>query len=200
MIATRDVGLIPEPLFYDLIGPDREFKTLYEYGQSDRYEVERILKAAKLAARGAPGNIEDYLEMTKDGDPVIRHWGAYGLFLVRPQNKAVQAALEGMIAEDPMAGNRIIAAQALGLCGDPDRAFEVIKEEALAAQDGYVLLFALNAFQYSHTDDRLTKDDWQAFGQVKGDPGRCSDRSGIGYANRIVKDALELWPERRTVD
>jgi arylsulfatase A-like enzyme len=200
MIETRDLGLIPEPLFYDLVGPEKPFKTLYDYGQSDRYDVARILEAAKRASAGDPEKTGDYLEMMADKDPVIRHWGAYGAFLVRPDDAKVRAALQAMIEKDAMAGNRIMAAQALGLCGDPDTAFKTLRKEALGAPDGYVLLFALNAFQYSHTDKRLTREDWKAFEKVKGDPGRCEDNTGTGYAKRIVKDVFDVWPEQRKVD
>ena len=105
-----------------------------------------------------------------------------------------------MIQVDTFAGNRVIAAQALGRCGDPDMAFEAIYREARQATHGYVYLQALNAFQYSHTDERLTLHDWQAFQQ--GTSARRNDLDAFGetYAQRIVTDALALWPERRRVE
>jgi hypothetical protein len=71
-------------------------------------------------------------------------------------------------------------------------------KEALATPHGYVLLQALNAFQYSHTDDRLSLEDWQTFKErefVANDPG-----AGLGYPQRIIDDAIALFPERRKVD
>ncbi len=276
MIETRDVGLIPEPLFYELVGPDKRFKTLYEYAQSDQYPVERLLQVAKSASLGDPEKLPEYLKLMGDDNPIARHWGAYGVFLVRADEPGVQRAprtskrfvcpvggpiqggrgwnevkprevqggrgwnevkprevqggrgwnevkprevrggrgwnevkprevirlqaLRQMMADDPLAGNRIMAAQALARCGDPEAAFQAILREARAPANGYVLLQALGAFQYGHVDDRLRRADWEAFGKLHAPAGTGVDTMGFGYARRIVDDALELWPERRRVD
>lgn len=197
MIEIRDIGLIPEPLYYELVGPDKEFATLYEYAQSDAYPVERVLAAAKLASWGDPGKKRQYLALLKDNHPAVRHWGAYGLFLLREDDAAVRAALSGMAESDPFAGNRIVAAQALGRSGDHENAFRAIFREAEATEDAYVFLFALNAFQYSRTDDRLTREDWQRF-QKKKTSGPYALPAGL--AQRIVTAALDNWPERAVVE
>lgn len=197
MIEVRDLGLIPEPLYYELVGPDKEFTTLYEYAQSDAYPVERVLSAAKVASWGDPDRKREYLALLKDEHPAVRHWGAYGLFLLRDDDKAVRLPLSEMAENDLFAGNRIIAAQALGRSGDPDTAFEAIAREAEATDDAYVFLFALNAFQYSRTDDRLTREDWERFQKKK-----TSGPYGLpaGLAQRIVTYALNNWPERAVVE
>ncbi len=63
---------------------------------------------------------------------------------------------------------------------------------------GYIMLHGLNVFQYSHTDIRLTREDWERFENKRyadGDEG-----SGLGYPQRIISDALELWPGKRLVE
>lgn len=200
MIETRDTGLIPEPLFYELIGPNKTHHTIYEYAQSDAYPVERILKVAKAAGAGNSAKLGDYLRMIQDDNPIIRHWGAYGIFRTRNRSDNVQRSLKKMIVNDTFAGNRIMAAQALGLCGDPDTAFTAIMKEAKETNLGYVFLFAINAFQYSHTDDRLTRKDWEAFKKQGPRGSNHGDTTGYGYARRIISDALDLWPDRRRVD
>ena len=138
--------------------------------------------------------------MLEDEHPVVRYWGAYGLFLARDSSPSVKEALRGIAKRDRYATVRIMAAQALGLCGDPKLAFETIHKEATGTNDGYVLLFAINAFQYSHTDDRLTSRHWRRF-QMKKPPMQAGvDHTGFGYSRRIIDDALRLWPRRRTVD
>jgi len=200
MIATRDVGLIPEPLFYDLVGPDKPFKTLYEYAASDQYPVERLLHVAKAASQGTRDRLPEYLRLLADPNPIARHWGAYGVFLVRSDAAHVQRALKQMISDDPLPGNRIMAAQALARCGDAQSAFQTLRKEALGATNGYVLLFALNALQYGHVDDRLAHQDWETFGRMKAPAGAGIDTTGYGYAQRIVHDTLQIWPERPRVD
>ncbi len=199
MAETRDIGLIPEPLFDDLAGPGRPYKTLYDYAQSDSYPVGRLLALAKSASLGDPARIPDYLAALRDGHPVARHWSAYALFLARTPRAEVRQALSAMAASDPFAGNRLMAAQALGVCGDADAAFEALLRESQATDSGYVLLFALNAFQYTHTDGRLSQQDWHAFTR-KAAKRTGADPTGFGYAGRIANDALALWPKRRCVD
>ena len=201
MIETRDVGLIPEPLIYDLIGPGKKFQSIYEYAQSDAYAIERILEAAKTASAGAAESLEACRKMLADEDAVIRHWGAYGLFRIRDDSEETRRALRKRIDTDAFPGNRILAAQALGVCGDRDAAFSAILKEARdESASGYVFLLALNAFQYSHTDDRLTKEDWGTFKERKPTKRAWEDPTGFEYALRIIDDALEIWPERRRVD
>ena len=199
MVQTRDLGLVPESMFFELVGPDKSFKTRYEFGQSDNYPVERMLTIAKQASMAQAGSERACLRLLQDDYPVARYWGAYGLFLVQNPESEIRSALETMAASDEMTANRIMAAQALGLCGNPDVSFETIFKEAHDTKDGYTFLFAINALQYSGTDERLTKEDWEGFQQICDDKGDAPDALGFGFAARIVRDALELWPERRLV-
>lgn len=198
MIEIRDIGLIPEPMFHDLAGKGKKYNTLYEYAQSEDYPVEQILEVAKTARTGDPGKRSNYLNYLKDNHPVIRFWGAYGLFLIQVNDMEVQAALKKVIENDNIAANRIMAAQALGLSGDPERAFEFIMKEVNDTKQGYVFLLGLNAFQYSHTDNKLSLEDWKRFKEKKFPDGDIV--TGFGYPQRIIDDAIELWPERRKVD
>ncbi|SHN33583.1 Arylsulfatase A [Cyclobacterium lianum] len=194
MVETRDVGLIPEPMFHELTGPGKKYTTLYEFAQSKDYPIRKILKAAKAATAESPENLLLYLE---DKNPIIRFWGAYGVFLYPDKSNVMQNSLKAMVREDESSANRIMAAQALGVCGEPEAAFEAIMKEANATDNGYVLLQALNAFQYSYTDDRLKLEDWQHFKEkefAEGDPG-----AGLGYPQRIIDDAIALFPKRRKV-
>ncbi len=197
MIETRDIGLIPEPMFHNLAGMDKDHKTIYEYAQSDNYPIERILEAAKASSSGDPEKLSAYLGYMKDSNPVIRYWGAYGIFLNGVNNANVKEALSEMIKSDDYAANRIMAAQAIGLYGDPATAFNAIMEEVNNTDNGYVFLQGLNAFQYSRTDDRLTLDDWKMFKEKKFPEGDVG--TSFGYPVRIIDDAIELWPERRKV-
>jgi hypothetical protein len=157
-----------------------------------------LLEIAKLAAHGDPGAIDRYLNFTTHAHPVARHYGAYALFLVRKDDSTIQAALRKLIAEDTHAAVRLIAAQALARSGDPDTAFAAIRKEIDATRNGCIFSHALNALQYGHLDDRLTKADWVSLKNKKIEKNQ--DPFGKEMADRIIQDALSLHPERRIVD
>ncbi|MCK5465199.1 MAG: hypothetical protein KAI95_19365, partial [Bacteroidales bacterium] len=58
---------------------------------------------------------------------------------------------------------------------------------------------AINAFQYSHLDERLTMGDWKKFSEreIRELPGK--DMLNRGHAQRIITHAIEHWPERYKV-
>ncbi len=200
-IRVRDVGLVPEALLYDFAGPGKKHATLYEFGQSGDYDTAAVIRAAQSASLGDSVRRDDYLKMTADADAVVRYYGAYALFLLRDANSEVQEALRKMARSDSSAGNRIMAAQALGVCGDADLAFAVITREAESAGGrGYVFHAAINALQYAHVDNRLSRAEWQRFKELSGAKSITGDQFGFDYARRIIDDALALWPQRRRVD
>jgi hypothetical protein len=184
-------------MFHELAGEDKEFKTLYEYAQSSTYPVKQILEVGKIASSGDQNRVSEYIEFMANENPVIRFWGAYAVYLNRSSGLEVKSALNGMTEMDKFAANRIMAAQALGVCGEPDIAFNSILKEANETNENYVFLQALNAFQYSETDNRLGLDDWKRFKEKKF-PTNDSGAS-LGYPNRIIDDAIALWPKRRKV-
>ncbi|WP_105047396.1 sulfatase family protein [Polaribacter butkevichii] len=200
MLEVKDIGLIPEPMFYDLVGDGKKYATIYEYAQSTDYKIERILPIAKLAAKGKIENKTDYLSFINDQNPIIRYWGFYGIFRIAQNDKELQKILIKSIKQEEIPVNRLIAAQALALSGDDKLAFEYLDNETKNARDGYVFLFGLNALQYSHTDKYLTKKDWLAFKKQQFNTDDKIDRFGKEYSKRIINDALNLWPERRIVD
>lgn len=198
MIKSRDIGLIPEPMYNQLVGEDKNHATLYEYAQSEDYPIEKILESAKTASSGEDHLSDTYLQYCQDPNPVIRFWGAYAIFLNRLSDQGVMSLLKEMAEGDEFAANRVMAAQALGVCGDPEASFRVIMEEAKGAEDTYLMLQALNAFQYAHVDHKLKESDWEFF---KAKQWPVDDRAAqLGYPQRIIDDALELWPEKRIVD
>lgn len=198
MIATRDTGLIPEHMVPDLAGPDKTHKTIYEYAQSDQYPVAELLEIATNASLGDPEKTNRYIAYTNHAHPAARYHGAYALFLTRSDEAAVKKALGKMTAEDPIAANRIMAAQALGRCGDPDTAYLTLRKEIDATRNSHVMLYALNALQYAHLDNRLTRKDWQSLLEKKLE--KTKDTSGKDGVNRIITEAIELFPKRGRVD
>ncbi|WP_298365938.1 sulfatase [uncultured Lutibacter sp.] len=200
MIEIRDIGLIPEPMFYDLVGVGKKHPTIYEYAQSEAYEIEKILPIAKLAAKGALENRNDFLTFLNNSNPIIRYWGAYGVFRIAQDDRAIQEKLIHSIENDTIPVNRLIAAQALAVSGNKKKAFDYLYNEVNNARDGFVFLYGLNALQYSHTDEFLAKQDWLTYKDKTFNTDDAIDKYGKEYSRRIINDALALWPKRRRVD
>jgi len=199
MIETRDIGLIPEPMFADLAGEGKKYRTIHEYAQSSEYPVRRILEVAKLSSSPRSESFQDCLLYMGDQNPVIRYWAAYGMFLEGSANASIQQALQEMMRKDEFAANRIMAAQALGLCGNADQAFKHLMKECNEAKNGYILLQAINALQYARLDDRITRDAWLAFKDIEFTGAEDIDKYGVSYGRRIINDAIETWPDRKPV-
>jgi len=108
----------------------------------------------------------------------------------------MHSPLKRLISNDATAANRIMGAQALGGYGDPDTAFNAIRREIDKTEEGYVFLFALNVFQYSHTDDRLTLQGWKSFQEIVGSDRSGADRYGWEYAQRLMDLPPRKWSRR----
>jgi N-sulfoglucosamine sulfohydrolase len=198
IIQTRDLGLIPEPMYHQLVGADKKHASLYEYAQSDDYPIARILEVAKACSSRDTGLLDTYLQYCQDENPVIRFWGLYAIYLNKFSDEKTLQTLRNVATSDQISANRIMAAQALGKCGDPEAAFRLLMKETMKADNTYLMLQALCAFQYAHVDHMLTKSDWERFKSRK---WPAEDRSAqLGYPLRIITDALQLWPDRRIVD
>jgi N-sulfoglucosamine sulfohydrolase len=190
--------LIPEPMFRDLAGKDKPYKTIYEYAQSHDYPVESILEAAKTSVKGDIDHVLKYLGYMRDPHPVIRYWGAYGIFLARPESNQAREALRTMAKNDGLAVNRLMAAQALGIKGNKEEAFRAILKELYETGRVHVFLFGLNALQYSHADRLMTLAEWEKLKKVTFPDDE--EEAAFAFHQRIINDAIDLWPERRAVD
>ena len=199
MVETRDTSLIPEPMWYDFTGKNKTFNTIYEYAQSDEFPVAKVLEAAKSASKGDLALLPKYLEMLSDTNSLVRHWAAYGIFLVRKNTPEIQETLRQVIATDAYSANRTMAAQALAHCGDPDTAFKALMKEINTEVDEYKRLLALNGLQYGRLDNRLSKADWEALAARK--PSKESpDYLAYYFARSIPAHVLKVWPRRMIVE
>ena len=200
MIDIKDIGLIPEPMFKYFAGAGKPHRTIYEYAQSESYNVETVLEKAKLAASGQTRYKEDYLELLKSSNPILRYWGCYGLFLIAETDEGLQTAIENGLKDEKVVVNRMMLAQTLAASGKKEKAFAIIFDELLRTEDGYDFLFGLNAIQYGHMDDLMTKKDWYALEDQRLSISDKETQFGIIYSERIISDALSLWPRKRKVD
>jgi uncharacterized sulfatase len=143
LIATRDVGFLPEPLMHEQAGGDPIFDMAQD---ASRYPIEEILTVAEKATSG---NMSVTSELLDSKTAAIRYWAILGL-LIRGEDAVIQSAdnLAKKLAEDPSTV-AIIAAEALArYSAEPDRrkAVGVLADLADVTRDGpFTSTLALNA-------------------------------------------------------
>jgi arylsulfatase A-like enzyme len=190
MIESRDIGLIPESMFFELIGQNKKYKTLYEFAQSDDYEISRVLEAAKMSSLGNPNQISDYLSLIGDSNPIIRYWGAYGVFLSQNSDQITTKILKQMALKDDKVANRLMALQSLAILGYRDFAFNAIIKEMDATKNASIFYSGIMAILFGNMQDMLSTEDWQKFKTHSFPEDLGIDQTMAGYIRRLVGESL----------
>jgi HEAT repeat protein len=144
MLASRDVGLIPEGMFPRLAGE----QTIHDYARSAAYPLERILDVADLASDRDAIRLPELMAAMQDPHPVVRYWGATGGLTLGHDARPAQGKLKSLLSDDSP-DVRVVAAEALGVLGDVSSTKEALAEvlrngnlhEALAAQNAVEALW-----------------------------------------------------------
>ena len=147
LLATRDVGLLPEHEMRGRAGADAPYDMAADPA---RYDVARVLDMAEAASR--PGTPTAMLVAgLRDPDAAIRYWAATGLLIRGDAAPFPANALERALS-DAAPGPRIVAAETLARFGPPplrERALDVLTSAAHVERQGpYVALLALNALAH----------------------------------------------------
>jgi N-sulfoglucosamine sulfohydrolase len=116
ILATRDVGFIPEGMMERLAGD----QTIYEYAQSDAYPLPRILAIADKASQGDVRFLPELMIALDDPDPVVRYWGATGCLILREGALQAKAKLLERLT-DQWGDVRVVAAEAVAYLGERKR-------------------------------------------------------------------------------
>lgn len=142
LLAIRDVGFIPEAMYAKFA----DGKTLYEYGHSADYPLERIITLADAATSGQVSALPSLQAALGDSHPVIRYWGAVGCLILKQDSAPLQQQLLGLL-DDPHANIRATAAEALSHLGQTDQALRAL-EPLWNSRDEYEALAAVNALDF----------------------------------------------------
>ena len=186
LIATRDVGLLPE---YDMrrrAGSDAPYVMGHD---PSRYDVREVLRMADAASR--PETTIDALAAgLRHEDPAIRYWAATGFLARGASADGGGTSILEPILRDPAPGPRIVAAEALARFGaGPVRteALRVLVEAANVERHGlYVTVLALNAI--AHVPD-LPPAVTQAVGGAPQTHASISSRE-TSYIPRLTESIL----------
>lgn len=154
MVEARDTGLIPEPMFESLAAE----KTLYDYAQSERYDVNRYAEFAFIASSRNVENLSLLIEAFTDEDPIIRYWAALGCLILGEEAEAGRAELSALL-EDEIATVRIIAAQALIAIDNSQQGITCLLEELDRPSNGETQLLLVNTITQVGIEDQVP-DAW----------------------------------------
>ncbi len=138
---TVDTGLIPEADLRRRAKGTSE----YDYAQSGKYPLDRILDTALLVGRGT-GVMAKMVHRLSDDDAAVRYWAAIGLANLGPAAVSVNGSIEKLLS-DESPDVRIAAAQALCRLGKTEAGLPTLMQE-LKHDDQWVRLAAANAIDY----------------------------------------------------
>jgi hypothetical protein len=142
ILATRDVGFIPEGMIPRLAGE----RTIYDYAQSDAYPLERILELADQASDGDPANLPALIASLDDPHPVLRYWAATGCLILQDKSASAKAKLLELLNDD-WADVRVVAAEAAAHLGEKEAAIEAL-QAVLESGNLHEVLAAQNALDF----------------------------------------------------
>jgi arylsulfatase A-like enzyme len=145
-LGIRDLGFLPEHEIHSRSAASTPLELSLD---KDQYPLERILRAAELAARRESEDVPKLIRLLSDPDSAVRYWGIMGIVIRgRQAARSSLEALRGALS-DPAPSVRIMAAQALGEHGDDQdvpAALEVLVDLANLDKHGlYLAVQALNA-------------------------------------------------------
>ncbi|MFC4870712.1 sulfatase-like hydrolase/transferase [Negadavirga shengliensis] len=112
----RDVGFVPEPMMIEI----SKTQTLYDFARSAKYDFDKVLATAELAAAREMDEIGSLMELLDDEDPIVRYWAVTGCVV---RGKAANAAKEKLQSklEDQEISVRLAAAEALYVLGEREK-------------------------------------------------------------------------------
>lgn len=150
VLKSRDIGFLPEGMFHRRA--NKAGVTPYEYAQSDKYDLPRILNIANLATAFKEDHKPFLADALKDKDAAVRYWAAIGLMLRgKAGYGAANFVLAEMMASDPSPEVRVAAAESLAKFGhdkDAKKAIATLMHFGDANNaDAFVAMYALSVIE-----------------------------------------------------
>lgn len=146
IIASRDVGFIPEPMMADISTTE----PLYDFARSGQYPLERILETAAMAASKDVRMLASLTERLQDANPIVRYWAATGCRIREGAAAPAKSALLRVLTDSEVSV-QIAAAEALYYLDERDRAVEVLTQ-AVSDRNLMARVQALNVLQTIGSD------------------------------------------------
>ncbi|MDR2860133.1 MAG: sulfatase-like hydrolase/transferase [Mediterranea sp.] len=147
LVEIRDVGFIPEAELIEI----SKSSTPYDYGHSDKYDMEKVIEIAEMASSRNVNNLPVLVNHLEDPDPIIRYWAATGLLVSGKEASDYEAELKKRL-NDSKVYVQIVAGEALYKLGYKDIAFNALTK-ALKTNNTIERVQALNALQVADIND-----------------------------------------------
>ncbi|MBH53098.1 MAG: sulfatase [Opitutaceae bacterium] len=112
MTEIRDIGIIPEGMWHDLMGEG----TIYEYVNRPDFPYEDLLNLAFKATDGSMASFARYQVALASDNPIERYWGLVGCTILGSEAKPALLAIR-RLTKDEMLINRVAAYTALSQMG-----------------------------------------------------------------------------------
>lgn len=154
MVAIRDTGLIPEPMFAELAPK----KPIANYAKSREKDWPRIADLAFQATGRKEAHLPALIEKLSSEDPLERYWAAQGCLILGEKSAPAEQALRKLLT-DPHSANRATAAQILIVLGSTEGAFEALLQELSDRNNEYTQQNAVNIFTQLDALDKIP-DSW----------------------------------------
>jgi arylsulfatase A-like enzyme len=139
MVAINDNGFIPEGMSPEGYVPSRD---------AAAYPLPRLMLLGANAAARDPQHLPEFTSLLVDPNPIIRHWAAQGLLMLGAAAAPARDTLVAMMRDDPVAQNRVVAAEAVANLSPSPEAVAVLTGLVDGADPWPVKLQALNSLTF----------------------------------------------------
>ena len=177
MIAAKDTGIVPEPLF----GPLGAGGPVADYVQSDRFDYNEAIDVAFAATQRDVKALPKLKAALKARNPVVRYWALCGLVILGDAAAGEVATLQPLL-NDAESVNRTVAGLALWKLGKRDLAHPALLG-AVARTTSWDLLYLLNTLKALDLLKELPQG-WEK--------GKEGDGSNTDYIHRFALQIAKL--------
>jgi arylsulfatase A-like enzyme len=139
MLAIVDNGFIPEGM------PQEGYRNSRN---PSAYPLERLMALGAKAASRDRANDAAFVSLLADAQPIVRHWAAQGLLMLGREAAPARATLERMMRSDPVAQNRVVAAETVATIAASPDAVTLLAGIVDGSDPWQVKLQALNALTF----------------------------------------------------
>jgi N-sulfoglucosamine sulfohydrolase len=106
MLDIRDSGFMPEGMLQEI----SQSGTVYEFAQSDKYDLERIMDIAYKATSFDAAHVAELIQAMQDDSLLVRYWGVTGCLILGDKAKAAADNVLYLL-DDPNGDVEVVAAE-----------------------------------------------------------------------------------------